>query len=117
VTHVCAKLGFSRMCAYGNRAEDDAFREAWDAAVMLGIEKAEDECMSRAIGGADTLLMFILKAAKPDKYRERRETIAQMTHQGPGGQPLALQAVVNVQIGNGAADVDDLDAPGDGDNG
>lgn len=98
VTEVCGLLGISRMCAYAHRAEDESFRDSWDAAIKLGEQSLLDAAHERAIGGSDTLLIFLLKGAFPERFRERRETIAQMTHQGPGGQPLAMQAVVNVTI-------------------
>lgn len=97
VTHTCEKMAISRTCAYANRYEDEGFRDAWDAAVTLGIEKLEDEAVARAVGGSDTLLIFMLKGAKPDKYRERRETLGTVAHTGAGGT-LLPQAVVNVNI-------------------
>lgn len=105
VSHTCDRMNVSRAGAYGHRVEDEAFRDAWDAAVVLGIEKLEDEAVSRAVGGSDTLMMFMLKAAKPDKYRERRETIGTMQHAGAGGAALP-QAVVNVNIAPGVRHTD-----------
>lgn len=104
VTHVCGLLGFSRVTAYAHRHEDENFRDAWDAAIALGGQSLLDVAHERAVGGSDTLLMFMLKKHFPNDFRERRENWNTNTHQGPGGTPLAAQAVVNVTIGNPASD-------------
>lgn len=100
VTHVCGLLGMSRTCAYAHRVEDENFRDAWDSAIALGGHSLLDAAHERAIGGSDTLLMFMLKKHFPNDFRERRENFNTNTHQGPGGQPLAASAVVNVTIGS-----------------
>jgi hypothetical protein len=38
----------------------------------MGIDALEDECIHRAMDGSDTLLMFMLRARRPDKFRDRR---------------------------------------------
>ena len=76
----------------------------------LGIGALEDEATRRAVEGvegpvffqgrqcgvvrkySDTLLIFRLKAMRPEKYSERRET----TNTFRRGQPLDVQAVVNI---------------------
>lgn len=39
--------------------------------MSLGVEALEDEARRRAFGGSDLLMMFMLKSAKPDRYRDR----------------------------------------------
>ena len=39
--------------------------------MTLGVEGLEDEARRRAFGGSDLLMMFMLKAARPDRYRDR----------------------------------------------
>lgn len=97
-TQVCETLQVSRMTAYAWRHEFPEFKEAWDAAKALGMEGLEDIARHRARESSDNLLMFLLRGGMPEKYRERRESITQMTHQGPGGQPLAMHAAVNITI-------------------
>jgi hypothetical protein len=81
-----AKVHFT--LPYKRRRTDDAFRAAWDEATGLGTEALEHEAARRAVHGAeepvfykgeqcgivrrysDTLLMFLLKARKPEVYRE-----------------------------------------------
>jgi hypothetical protein len=80
------------------REEDEAFRAQWDKARDLGADALEDELMRRAKNGtlkpiyqgghlvgrvreySNTLGIFLLKGAKPEKYRDnvhvRSETIS-----------------------------------------
>lgn len=80
-----AKVHFT--LPYKRRRTDDAFRAAWDEAMELGTEALEHEAVRRAYHGveepvfyqgvecgavteySDTLLMFLLKARNPAKYR------------------------------------------------
>src|SRR5512143_170030 len=80
-----------RKSLYRLRYEDDEFRQQWDEAIQLGIEAQEDEMRRRAFQGvsepvfyqgvevatvkkySDTLAMFLMKGAKPERYRERVE--------------------------------------------
>src|SRR5579885_2270936 len=63
----------------GDRLEDEAIRRAHD-----GIEKPVTIAGQRELVReySDTLLIFMLKGVKPEKYRERFE------HTGAGGRPL-----------------------------
>jgi len=74
---------------YRWRAEDKTFAAAWDKAIEIGADLLEEEAMRRAVTGvqrpvfqggrlvghvrdySDTLLIFLLKGAKPQKYAER----------------------------------------------
>jgi hypothetical protein len=51
--------------------QDPDFAAAWEDAMTLGVEGLEDEARRRAFGGSDLLMMFMLKAARPDRYRDR----------------------------------------------
>lgn len=88
--------------------EAAAFAKDWDAALEISIDALELEARRRAVAGvsepvgwyrgaaggtvrrySDTLLIVLLKAHRPAKYRE---TVRQeMT--GPGGGPLEVRAV------------------------
>jgi hypothetical protein len=120
VTAACRAAGISRVTAYGWRKRDPTFRNGWDAALAMGADALEDEARRRAMGWdepvfhdgrqvgtvrrySDTLLIFLLKGLKPEKYRERRETIGTLTRQGQDGAPLAPTAVVNVTVAGEAA--------------
>ncbi len=78
----------SRRSAYDWRKEDQEFANEWDAAEALGTDLLEDEARRRAAQGvdepvfwkgevkgfvrkySDVLLIFMLKARRPEKYRE-----------------------------------------------
>jgi len=77
---------------YARRKRDAAFAEAWDAAMETAMDTVlEPEAIRRATEGvertiyhdgqpvgverhySDTLLIFLLKGWRPDKYTERRD--------------------------------------------
>jgi hypothetical protein len=81
------------MGAYRLKHEDPQFSEQWDVAQKLGEDAMEDEARRRAIEGveqpiykngevvgrridySDILMIFLLKGAKPEKYKDRVENI------------------------------------------
>jgi len=73
VTMSARAIGVSRQAAYQYRELDDKFRQEWDHAVEEGIEVLENVAITRAKDNSDLLLMFMLKAKKPDVYREKIE--------------------------------------------
>lgn len=87
VTAACKKAKISRQRAYEVKDEDALFAAAWKEALEIATENLELEARRRATGwlepvfylGAkvgsirrysDTLMIFLLKAHKPDKYRD-----------------------------------------------
>jgi len=91
VCDACAAVGYSYNSAYLYRKADPAFDAAWDDANEAATQRMEREADRRAIEGydkpvyhngvevgserkfSDTLLIFRLKAKRPDVYRERAE--------------------------------------------
>lgn len=91
ITAAAGKIGVARQSIYALKAKDVAFACAWDDAYESGTDLYEDEAKRRAVEGtdkpvfyrgekvghireySDTLLIFTLKARRPDKYRERVE--------------------------------------------
>ena len=79
----------SRAALYEHRQLDADFAKAWDEAVQIGAYGLEDEARRRAYEGtarpvyhggvevgavreySDTLMIFLLKGAMPDKYKDR----------------------------------------------
>ena len=104
VSAACSAARIGRRTAYDWRHEDGAFAAAWDEAVEAGTDYLEDEAKRRAAQGvdepvfyqgeqcgavrkySDTLLIFMLKARRPEKYRER----ANVELTGQGGGPVEL---------------------------
>ena len=73
VTFARKKAGLDRAVLKAWRAGDDGFAEAWDAAVEAGTDLLEDLARERVATGGDSLLMFLLKSRRPEKYRERHD--------------------------------------------
>jgi len=81
----------SKVRWYQERHRNPEFAAQWEEAVKEGMETLEDEARRRAFQGveepvffqgetcghikrySDTLLIFLLKGAKPEKYRERMD--------------------------------------------
>jgi hypothetical protein len=82
------RAGVGRATAYRHRAGESDFREAWDEALEVAIDALEGEARRRALEGWDepvffngsecgrirkydsTLLIFLLKAHRPEKFRD-----------------------------------------------
>ena len=104
VTRACEAAGLSRAVAYVWRDADPEFAARWENARRIGAEALEDECMRRATEGvdepvffqgvecgtvrkySDTLAIFLLKGAMPEKYREK----ASMELTGANGGPVQI---------------------------
>lgn len=71
VTAAAEAAGIGRRTAYEWRDEDDAFRAAWDNAVEAGTDRLEDIAFKRAAESSDTLLIFMLKGRRGEKYADR----------------------------------------------
>ena len=98
VSAACKAAGVSRSTAYEARDGDEAFASSWDDAIDEATDALEAEARRRAIEGvdrpvfyqggecghvrefSDALLMFLLKAHRPKKFREN----VQVEHQLPG---------------------------------
>lgn len=88
ISAACKTARFPRRTAYEARERDPAFAKLWDEAVERGIDALEDEALRRAHNGtlkpvfyqgtkcgtvreySDTLLIFMLKAKRPLKFRD-----------------------------------------------
>jgi hypothetical protein len=72
ITRTAESLGVGRSALYDWRDDDPEFAAAWDHAIKRGLDGLEDVAIERARQGSDLLLIFLLKAHRPDKYREVR---------------------------------------------
>lgn len=96
IHHACREAGVSRSTFYRERARNDEFNELALDAIDAAVDRLELEAWNRAAEGetrirtettidakgrtitkrieetvkSDSLLMFLLKAARPEKYRE-----------------------------------------------
>jgi len=63
--------GIDRDTAYRRRQRDPEFARLWAQAEQDGIDVLEAQARARALSQSDTLLIFLLKAHRPEVYRER----------------------------------------------
>ncbi len=102
VVRAVAVAKVARSYAYEIRTAEPSFAAAWKEAEEIGVELMEAEARRRAVEGclkpvfqggkrvgevleySDTLLIFLLKAHRPEKYRER----SQVEHTGKDGGPI-----------------------------
>jgi hypothetical protein len=88
IAAACRAERIGRRTAYDWRERDEDFAKAWDAAIEEGSDILEDEARRRAHDGvtkpvyqggalvgvvreySDTLLIFLLKARRPQKFRD-----------------------------------------------
>lgn len=107
VTWAARDTGIHRTLVYDWQEKDDEFAHAFRAAEIEATETMEQEAYRRAVHGtekpvyqsgalvgtvqeySDTLLIFMLKARAPEKYRER----VQMQHADADGKRLPVSAV------------------------
>lgn len=99
--------GAARSTAYAHRKSSTTFRDAWDDALDEAVDLLEAEARRRAFAGveepvfyqgvqvgvvrkySDLLLIFLLKAHRPRKFRERVEL------SGDPDAPPLMSVVVN----------------------
>lgn len=109
VTQAAAAARVARCVPYRRRRLDLEFAQRWAEARELGIAALEDEAVRRAVEGVevpvfkdgrqvgttrrynDTLLIFVLNALKPEKYRQR--VSAEIKGPGVPIASLSLNAV------------------------
>jgi len=94
VSEACGIAVVSRDCVYRLRKADKEFAAMWETAIEIACDSLELEARRRAKEGwlepvhwqgipmsvvrkySDTLLIFLLKGANPEKYRERFDVAA-----------------------------------------
>jgi hypothetical protein len=119
VSDAARAAGVGRSTAYEWYEADQGFARRWDEAVEHAVDELEREAWRRAAEGfdepvyqkgelvghvrrySDQLMSVLLKAHRPEKFRERTQT--ELT--GPGGGPLQPVAV-NVYLPSNGRDVE-----------
>lgn len=107
VVKACEIAKIGRRTVYEWREKDKDFAAAWERALDIGTDALEDEATRRAFEGwdepvhyqgvatssirkySDTLLIFMLKARRPERFKERQAH----EHAGPDGVPLGIDVV------------------------
>ena len=67
----CEAAKISYQTVYKHKAASADFRERWDVAMDEAIDVLEFVARKRGIAISDTLLIFLLKAHRPQKYSDR----------------------------------------------
>lgn len=89
IAGACNAAGFGTSAAYDWRHDDSEFAAEWDAAVDEGTDRLEDEARRRAMDTSDTLLIFLLKGRRPEKFKDRM----QQEHTGTNGGPIEIRTI------------------------
>ncbi len=107
VTLACEIANIGRTTHYEWLKEDEKYAKAFDNAMEQAADRLEQEARRRAVEGttkpvfykgeecgyireySDTLLIFLLKGARPEKYKER----VHQEQTGPGGGPIETYAL------------------------
>ena len=102
VTDACAASDMSRSAAYHWRKEDESFRSDWDEAWQAVVDELEASTMTKAIEGweepvfhegvvcghkrrfSPTLMIFMLKANRPEKYHLEKKEAKQLGESAGG---------------------------------
>ena len=66
----CRTAGVTRGIAYIMRDKYPDFRQEWETAIDDAVDTLEAVALKRAKASSDLLLIFLLKAHRPEKYRE-----------------------------------------------
>jgi hypothetical protein len=86
VSKAARSAGIDRSRAYQLRQLDADFAQRWDDVIEESTDDLEDTARSMAKGGDTTMVIFLLKAHRPEKYREKFST--EIT--GKDGGPIDL---------------------------
>jgi hypothetical protein len=73
VAMACRAAGVNRTTAYRHRDDNEAFAVRWQNELDQAADRVEATAFKLASQGEPRLIEFILKAHRPEKYRERSE--------------------------------------------
>lgn len=71
ISKACDAAGISRRVVYSWQEKDEQFAAAFQESNIIATETLEAEAWRRAKDSSDTLLIFLLKARNPARYREK----------------------------------------------
>ena len=97
VNQAARAAGISVRTAYNHRQSDEDFALDWADAIEAGTQELERVAIERAKDKSDVLLIFLLKARRPDVYRDN----VKVEHSGSVKHDLS---------GMSDAELDELDA-------
>lgn len=107
VQQACMAAGVPRRTVYNWRDKWATFRQEWEDALEDACDGLEDVAWQRALRDrSDRMIMFLLKAHRPQKYMSR--WAGELS--GPGGGPIPIREIV---VALPDDDGDDDDASGE----
>lgn len=110
VKKACATVQVGRSTMYRERDNDPDFAAEWEDAYDEGADVLEAEAFRRATEmGSDTLLIFLLKARRPEKFRDN----VKHEHTGRNGGPIQTESKRVVSLAEVVALAHDLGVPTD----
>jgi hypothetical protein len=86
VAAACRAQRISRQTYYRWREEDPEFAAAADDAIEAGTDVLEDIALKRAKAQSDTLIIFLLKGRRREKWGDK--SLHEVS--GPNGAPLTI---------------------------
>jgi transposase-like protein len=85
VTQAARAIGIACKNVYAWRNKDQQFKADWEDAVEQGTDCLKDEAVRGTKDHSNTLLIFLLKGRRKERYAERQE------HTGKNGGPITLR--------------------------
>ena len=82
----CEAADVDRRTAYKHKRLDPSFADEWQEALDEAIELLEAAAFDRGLNVSDTLLIFLLKTHRPDKYNP----VQKHEVSGPQGGPIQI---------------------------
>jgi hypothetical protein len=70
ITQSAKAANISRMAVYKAKKASTVFAREWEDALEEAVDSLEQEAWKRAKDSSDKLLQFLLKAHRPDKYKD-----------------------------------------------
>jgi hypothetical protein len=67
------RAGLTRSAVYRERDRNDLFRLAWEEALVGAVDDVEQVLVEKAQGGDLKAIEMVLKAHRPERYRDRHE--------------------------------------------
>jgi hypothetical protein len=105
ISAACRRARISRKTAYTERKTDPEFAAAWAEAKEFGIDALEDTAVERARKESDTLMIFLLKAHRPERYNlptktqisgDKENPLEMNAHVSDAGLVSELTALLNM---------------------
>lgn len=87
VREACKVAGVGVSTVYRHRTRDRRFRRSWDDAQEAAIQRLEDALYQRALTKDTVAGIFLLKGARPEKYRDN------VAVTGADGGPIRIRFV------------------------